>query len=263
MNAGSVGLFLSQLHLQGMGSASIRSSLSALNFINQLAGGENLATHFLISKMMCGAEKLNPPQDIRAPVTTVILKDLIAAIPQLGLSNYDQLMFRAMFNLAFQAFLRVGEMSVNSNAGQQNPNLISVNQISIDSHNRSVSLTFYHYKHSANKAPFTLLIKPISTSVDIVANLAEYLAARGYQPGPLFAINGHPITRRFFNNILQQCKNRAGIQENIKSHSFRIGAATAALINGSTEDQIRTMGRWKSDSYKKYLRVESFHVQYT
>ena len=44
----------------------------------------------------------------------------------------------------------------------------------------------------------------------------------------------------------------------IKSHSFRIGAATYAATVGYTEAQIQKMGRWKSGAFRKYIRISSF-----
>jgi hypothetical protein len=34
---------------------------------------------------------------------------------------------------------------------------------------------------------------------------------------------------------------------------IRIGAATHAAKMGKSDDEIMTMGRWKSDSYKRYI----------
>ncbi|XP_074657153.1 uncharacterized protein LOC141910317 [Tubulanus polymorphus] len=39
------------------------------------------------------------------------------------------------------------------------------------------------------------------------------------------------------------------------SHSFRIGAATNAATNGVPEPVIRELGRWKSDAFKRYIRI--------
>ena len=43
-------------------------------------------------------------------------------------------------------------------------------------------------------------------------------------------------------------------------HSFRRGAATQAHLQGLSEDDIRTLGRWKSDAYRLYIdrNVEQF-----
>jgi hypothetical protein len=40
------------------------------------------------------------------------------------------------------------------------------------------------------------------------------------------------------------------------AHSFRIGAATTAAMLGKNYDEIKYMGRWKSDSFKKYIRMD-------
>ena len=41
------------------------------------------------------------------------------------------------------------------------------------------------------------------------------------------------------------------------THSFRIGAAKHAAKIGKSDDEIMTMGRWKSDSYKRYIRINT------
>jgi hypothetical protein len=49
-----------------------------------------------------------------------------------------------------------------------------------------------------------------------------------------------------------------GYNENdYNTHSFRIGAATHAAKMGKSDDEIMTMGRWKSDSYKRYIRIDT------
>ena len=39
--------------------------------------------------------------------------------------------------------------------------------------------------------------------------------------------------------------------------SFKIGAATYAAKQGVTDDKITHSGRWKSDAFKKYIRITS------
>ena len=38
-------------------------------------------------------------------------------------------------------------------------------------------------------------------------------------------------------------------------HSFRIGAATTAARQGLQDCQIKTLGRWESSAYTKYIRT--------
>jgi len=38
---------------------------------------------------------------------------------------------------------------------------------------------------------------------------------------------------------------------------LRIGAATNAAEIGKSDDEIMIMGRWKSDTYKTYIRIDT------
>jgi hypothetical protein len=40
------------------------------------------------------------------------------------------------------------------------------------------------------------------------------------------------------------------------NHEYTLGAATYAATMGKSYDEIMTMGRWKSESYKRYIRIE-------
>ena len=87
--------------------------------------------------------------------------------------------------------------------------------------------------------------------------MRTYLKVRGNKEGPLFTLPGKKgVTRSVFTSrlkgYLKICKLDTA---NYKAHSFRIGAATHALLQGKSDSQIEILGRWSSSSYKKYLRV--------
>jgi len=53
------------------------------------------------------------------------------------------------------------------------------------------------------------------------------------------------------------------IRDHFRSHSFRIGGATEAKRLGVDDETIKKWGRWTSDAYLKYLRLDiNFQQQY-
>ena len=75
--------------------------------------------------------------------------------------------------------------------------------------------------------------------------------------GPLFILpGGSPVTRSFFSEHLNKSLNWVGISTTIyKGHSFIIGRATSAAMMGVSDEDIQRMGRWKSQAFKKYIRI--------
>ena len=73
---------------------------------------------------------------------------------------------------------------------------------------------------------------------------------------PLFVhARGIPMTGAWFRNKLSECCKEAGIKKIIKGHSIRIGAASEAVNQGIPFHIIQSMGRWKSDCAKRYIRL--------
>lgn len=67
-------------------------------------------------------------------------------------------------------------------------------------------------------------------------------------------MNGQPLTRYQFSQVLDKVLKLVGVEGRYRAHSFRIGAATAAFEQGCLEEIIMEAGRWKSKSYKSYIR---------
>ena len=89
-----------------------------------------------------------------------------------------------------------------------------------------------------------------------VAALLDYLSLRGDVAGPLFIQqNGLPLHWSLFVQKVQVALTATGLTgTNFNSHSFRIGAATAAGVAGVPEATIKVLGRWKSGTYQQYIR---------
>ena len=161
---------------------------------------------------------------------------------------------------AFYTFARVGEITTSASGTtiylHQVSKLVNDNQEAV-----AFKVTFLNYKHNYNKSPFSLTISRQTTCCP-VQHLLAYLQARGNTPGPLFQMpNGSPVPRAIFTEKLSTALKFCGLDPTrYKGHSFHIGAATHAADKGMSDAQIRTMGRWKSNAFLKYIRLQSMSI---
>lgn len=232
--------------------------LASLSYYFKLQGLQDLTSNFIINKMLDGARRLAACPDVRLPITLPVLKSLLLALPHICVSYYQNCLFQAMFSLAFHAFLRVGEMTICTNNVANN---LCLNDISFPKNSEmspSLHIDMRNFKHNLVKRPTFLEVgSQTDISVCPVKLIQQYLLLRGKINGPLFCYkDGQPITRKNFCLILRAALDFSKFDTSkYKPHSFRIGAATTAHLLGYSDSQIQEMGRWKSDSYRRYIRI--------
>ena len=57
-------------------------------------------------------------------------------------------------------------------------------------------------------------------------------------------------------DAVRQALRQAGISPaGYSGHSFRIGAATAAVQAGLEDSVVKMLGRWESSAYQRYIRT--------
>lgn len=70
-----------------------------------------------------------------------------------------------------------------------------------------------------------------------------------------------PVSSHYFNQQLKISLNYLDYDTKLyKGHSFRIGAATSAKSKGISDEQIQLLGRWKSNAYRKYIRIPLLNI---
>jgi len=84
-----------------------------------------------------------------------------------------------------------------------------------------------------------------------------YMMARGTEPGPLFTqVDGRYLTRDYFVTAVRKALTEEGFTaKHYAGHSFRIGAATTAVQQGLQDSLIKTLSRWQSIAYTRYIRT--------
>ena len=245
----NMAMFVAYLFNRGLSASSIRTHLSALAYSHRMAGYLSPTDSFLISKMLRGAANISPRTDLRFPITLPILISLLNIVPSLAPSKYHASLFAAMFSTAFYGFLRCGEMC-------QSPNNLQFHQLFVSQTPSYAEIIFTKFKHNVSNKPFITRINSTPENCPVRV-LQQYLKCRGPQVGPLFCLaDATPISRFTFTKFLKSCLQLLRLPcEHYKSHSFRIGAATHALLLGKSEPEIQVLGRWSSPTFRKYIRV--------
>lgn len=246
--------FLTYLWEAHYSPATVATYMSAIGFLHKLHGFHDPSDNFLVQRALKGIQKTSRVQDTRLPITYSILGNLMHAVKYCSSVLYCQVMYRSMFSLAFFAFLRVGELTV-SNAYSHN--ILTLQQLKFDRQKRFVTVVFLNFKHSNGRKAVVKIFPQQDCEICPVRTLYEFLALRGTAPGFLYQWpSGAAISRQEFIDILNRCLAFCNLSCSVyKGHSFRIGAATYCASLGMSDSQIRTLGRWRSDAFKKYIRL--------
>ena len=107
--------FIAYLFIRNYSPSFIASYISAISVVHKSNSPTDPTNSFLIKKILKGAHNLKGKKDTRLPITNDILIKLMNALPFVIQNVDNQLFLKAMFALAFYAFLRIGEITRKHN----------------------------------------------------------------------------------------------------------------------------------------------------
>ena len=236
----------------------IRSYLSAIRFyqIGHNFSDPSIHTMAKLTYLLKATQKSPPRQRClrRLPMTSDILSRIHTCWSN-GPITYNKTMLWAAFCLAFFGFMRPGELTCSSSYLLHEA--LTTSDIAIDSRDNPTVMTIFLRKSKTDqvgKGTYLYLGKTGLTLCPISSMLA-YMAVRSPTPGPLFVFqDGTPLSRTHFTYHLRQAVQQAGLcPNNFSGHSFRIGAATTAAKAGLPDSLIKSLGRWKSTVFTRYI----------
>ena len=127
----------------------MQSTMSAVSYFHKAHNLFDPTRAFLISKAIIGARNLSQSVDIRLPVPPSVLSKRVASAYHVFVSPYKSLMMRMIMVLAFQAYLRIGEMIPRSKSDVHGclrlGDVVIVDDV--------LTVHFRHFKHSAKARP--------------------------------------------------------------------------------------------------------------
>lgn len=200
----------------------------------------------------------------RLPITINILHQICRLLKTGKFSVDINITLECMCILAFYGFLRCSEFTIQS--------LKSPSQY----------LRIKDVLFSNDKSMFTLVLAssktdPFRKGVRIPFFRTKYLCPvacmwhyivhyRQESPSsnaPLFLdLDKRPFSRDIFISYLRQSLSHLGYnQTNYCGHSFRIGAASTAAAAGIEDHMIKTLGRWSSSCYVRYIHIDPLLVK--
>ena len=199
---------------------------------------------------------------VRLPITIHHLQlfRILLVIPQT--ENYESIMIWAAMTLAFFGFLRLGELTCNS---KFNPTVhLTTDNIAFSHRQRAGSenpdFMTVHIKESKTD-PFrmghTITVGATTCPLCPVQAMKRYLSRRLPTAGPLFMhLSGKPLTKQTLTAETRNLLTQAGFSASeYAGHSYRIGAATTAASAKLPAWLIKTLGRWSSDCFERYIRT--------
>ena len=208
--------------------------------------------------MLAGVQRrcgIQPTRE-RLEITKDILLKMLAVIDT---SSFNGLNLFASFCVAFAGFFRAGELTWDTWDPNTSPQghvsrgsvkftvdgvIINLPRSKTDQFGKGTNLNLAFANDLT--CPVTALHRLINT----------YLR----QPSsPLFDRVIGPFDKRWFSENITSCLLKAGVPNASKysGHSFRRGAANTAISAGLSLDEVKTLGRWRSDAAKLYLTENS------
>eukprot|EP00794_Sanderia_malayensis_P012898 gene12898-biopygen10284 len=196
--------------------------------------------------------------NIRRPITAKHLNLFFELLRPYTTRHFDSIMLWAAMCLAFFGFLRISEFT----SGQRFDKHCHLSHSDIKLLPNAQQPTHLRMDVKSSKIdPFrqgvSLVIGATNNSLCAVKALQCYLELSPFTSGPLFRYrSGQPLSRDTFTKDVRNLLSQCGFSSSeFAGHSFRIGAATSAAAAKMPSWLIKTLGRWTSDCYERYVRT--------
>ena len=252
--------FISFLYDKGYPWASIRNYLSSINYFHKINGHPPVCNNPVINYMRQSIQQNSRGTSLLKPISKELLVKIIEGVTNnKNFSTYNKILLKACYMLLYHACLRIGELAI-SNGNKEH--ILNRNQVIIKT-GKSLKIKFHSFKHSRLAEP-SLIVATHSGEYCPVKAMEEYLAIRRQKDScnALFTnCEGTEIRREEVTDPLQTVISSLGLnKKDYNSHSFRIGRTTDMYTAGVPIRKIKAAGRWKSEAFRKYIRMDTVNL---
>lgn len=202
------------------------------------------------------------PPTQKLPITFDILKSMR---PFINVSLHDDLVCWAAMVTAHFFFLRCGEFTVSRPNAFSPASHLTVADLQLKTSSEGHQYVALRLKtsktdqfrrgHILYAGHSSHLICPVCIASQLLALYNE--SNTPADSTPLFALDdGSALSRPVLLKFVSQRLRLLGFDPlAYGGHSFRVGGATSAASAGLNDYEIKTLGRWSSDCYRRYIRT--------
>ena len=258
-------LFIGYLIDKGMQSATVKSYVPAIKK-TLLMDGYNWDDNLALIRALARACRLtNDSITTRLPIHCGLLEMILFEVQRYFASRnqwYLEILYKTLFAVSYYGLMRIGEVTRSQHVLKAKDVHLATNRnklmlvlytskthdkscrpqkIKITS-NRTEKTGQYAHRHFC---PFQLMRSYLKLRGDYNAEMEQFFIFRDVTP----------VTPDHARKVLKTIIKNIGLDDRVYGmHSFRIGQTTDLVKYNYTIDEIRLMGRWKSNVIFKYIR---------
>ena len=261
-------LFGTYMVNMGHKSATLKSYMSAIKKILQLIDYEVDDKKLQLNTLTRACKLINDCVRQRLPIGAGLLEVILQEIQRKYTAQgqiYLEILYKTIFLFGYYGLMRIGELV-------QGVHTLCAKDVHLALNKKCLQLVLYSSKtHTKASLPQRIKISAtqqtlrrgrLSTSEFCPFEIAnQYLQLRNEyyeEDNEHFFINsdGSQISQNQVRTVLKDALQSIGLQHELyDTHSLRIGRATDLLQSGCSIDEIKQVGRWKSNAVFRYLRV--------
>ena len=260
-----VTLFIGYKIEQGMKSTTVKCYVSAIKKMLVEDGYGWDDQKVFLGSLTRACRLINDRVFTRLPIQCSLLEMILFEIQRVYDGQYYlELLYKALFVLAYYGLMRVGEVT-------QSDHVLQANHIHMGINKDKMLIILYSSKtHSTAMKP---------QKIRITSNFEEksgFYARRNFCPfelvhqylvarvqvwdedvGQLFIFrDGSPVTPNHARSVLRNCLMNLGLDHTMYGmHSFRVGRTTDLIKYNYSLEEVKRMGRWRSNTVYKYIRM--------
>lgn len=201
---------------------------------------------------MKGYRRRNLTKDTWSPIKLSKLFNITNVICS---SEFEVILFNAVFSIVFFAAFRISELLSPSKVGRSG---ILLSNVLLFDDSLRIYLK-YSETDSLGLGSWISLNGCRDECICPVKILKSYINIRPGLSELLFIhCDGSTLTIYQFKSVLKRCLPELKLSNlHITTHSFRIGTASGAARIGLEAKSIKKIGRWSSDSYCTFVHINS------